>query len=98
MNGGVLFKVNKKKILIDSLYAVILIGILLLAYFIGNPIVSGILLFVFSVVLGVSTAIKLKNSMEGRFRAKFLYSLLLFLDIVLTVSSLFAVITAFIEA
>jgi uncharacterized membrane protein YozB (DUF420 family) len=60
--------------------------------------VTGLLLFVFSVVLGVNTAIKLKNNMEGKFRAKFLYSLLLFLDIVLAVSSLFVVITAIIEA
>jgi hypothetical protein len=89
---------KKNKILIDLLYSAILISILLIAYFIGNAIVTGLLLFVFSVVLGVNTALKLKNNMEGKFRAKFLYSLLLFLDIVLAVSSLFVVITAIIEA
>lgn len=89
---------KKKKILLDLIYSVILLVILLIAYLIGNAIVTGILLFVFSVILGFNTAIKLKNSMDGKFQAKFLYSLLLFLDIVLAVSSMFVVITAFIEA
>ncbi len=89
---------NIKRIIVDALYSLILIGILLIAYFIGNPIVTGILLFVFSVVLGANTAIKLKNNMDSKFRAKFLYSLLLFLDIVLAISSLYVVIIACIEA
>lgn len=89
---------NIKRILVDVLYSLILVGILLIAYLIGNPILNGILLFVFSVVLGANTAIKLKNNLDGKFRAKFLYSLLLFLDIVLAISSLYVVIIGFIEA
>jgi len=89
---------NKKRILRDLLYTLVLLVILLTAYLVGNAIVTGILLFVFSVALGVSTAIKLKNNMDGKFQAKFLYCLLLFLDILLAVSSMFVVITAFIEA
>lgn len=89
---------KKKKILFDLLYSLALIVILLIAYLIGNAIVTGFLLLIFSAVLGVNTAIKLKNNMESKFRAKFFYGLLLFLDIVLAISSLFVIVTAIIEA
>jgi len=97
-NGGLFLNKNKKRILIDLLYTVILIGILLLAYIIKNSIARGILLFVFSVILGVNSGLKLKDKIGSKICVTVLYGFLLFFNIILAVSSLYVVITAFIEA
>jgi hypothetical protein len=91
-NGGIIMK---KKL--DLLYAVLMILFLFFAYFIKNSIVQGISLLLFSVILAVNTAIKLKTKLNNKFRDKFFYGILLFLDIVLAASALFVIITAIIE-
>ncbi len=82
----------------DILHAIILVSFLVIANFIGNAIIKGILLLLFSVVLIVNTIIKLKTKKDDKFGDKLFYSILLFLDAILVVGSIFVIATAVIEA
>lgn len=93
MNGGV--KIKKRW---DLIFASALVIFLIIAYFIGNSIIKGVLLFLFSAILIINTAMKLKGKHEDKFKDKFFYGILLFLEIVLAISALFVIVTAILGA
>lgn len=72
----------------DILHAIILVLFLVIANFIGNAMIKGIILLLFSVVLIVNTTLKLKSKKDDKFRGKIFYGILLFLDIVLAIGSI----------
>lgn len=82
----------------DFIPAVVLILFLAIAYVIGNAIVKGIILLVFAAFLIVSTVLKLLGKKENRFRDKFFYGILLFLEIVLAFGAILVIVTAMIGA
>lgn len=82
----------------DLIIASVLVVFLIIAYFIGNSFIKGILLLLFSVILIFSTALKLKGKLDDKFKDKFFYGILLFLEIVLAMSALFVMITAIFDA
>ncbi len=81
----------------DITHAVILILILVVAYFIGNTIIRGILLLLFSVILVWNTVAKLRMKKEDRFTDKIFLGILLFLDSILVLGSVYIIVSSFIE-
>lgn len=90
MIGGVYLKKRY-----EFLVAVILLLFLIIAYFIGNAVVKGILLLLFSAALIFSTAMKLKMKKDDKFKDKFFYGILLFLDILLALGAIFVIVAGF---
>lgn len=85
--------------LYDIAHVVILVLFLIVAGFINNAIVKGILLLIFSAILVYSTITKIKMvKKNGKLRSKVFYGILLFLDSVLALGSLYVVISAIVEA
>lgn len=82
----------------DIAHSVILVLFLVVASFISNSIVKGILLLLFSAVLIFNTVTKLKMKKDDKIRGRIFYAVLLFLDSILALASLYVVITAIIEA
>jgi len=82
----------------DIIHSVILILFLVIAYFIENAIMKGILLSLFSGVLLFNTVLKLKTKKDDRFRDKIFLGILLFLDCVLLLGSVYVIISAVLEA
>jgi hypothetical protein len=80
----------------DFLHTAILILFLVIAYFIGNAILRGILLLVFSGVLMFNTIVKLKTVKSDKIRDKILYGILLFLDSVLLLGAIYVIVSAMI--
>jgi hypothetical protein len=80
--------------------AVILVLLLLLiaGYFIDNAVVRGVFLLLFSAALIASTVIRLGTKMKGGFGRKFLYGVLLFLELILAISASYVIVTAVIGA
>lgn len=78
----------------DIVQAAILILFLVAAGFIGNSIVKGILLLLFSAVLIFSTVSKLKKKKDDKIKSKIFYGILLFLDSVLALASLYVIISS----
>ena len=76
----------------DVLYAVILIMILIIAFLIGNAIISGVLLLLFSAILIINTSYKLSRKKGDNFKYKAFLIGLLLLDIVLAFSAVIVVI------
>jgi hypothetical protein len=86
----------------DVLHAVLLVSFLVIANFIGNTIFKGVLLLLFSSVLIVNTAlklkIKLKMKLDSKIGEKIFYGILLFLDVVLFIQSIYVIVMTVIEA
>jgi hypothetical protein len=81
----------------DLIQALILIAFLVIAILIGNMILRGILLLLFSTILIINTVIALKSKSDDKFSLKFFYGILLFLEFVLAFSSLFVIISSIIK-
>jgi hypothetical protein len=82
----------------DITHAVILILFLVVANFLGNAIIKGILLLLFSGILVFNTVMKLKQKKENKFTDKILLGLLLFFDSILVLGSVFVIVSAIMEA
>lgn len=82
----------------DLILAIILVLILTIAVFIGNAVVKGILLLLFSGVLIFNTVSRLKGSPEDKFKRRFFFGILLFLEFVLALSAVIVIIMAALEA
>ncbi len=80
----------------DFLHTAVLILFLVIAYFIGNAILKGILLLVFSCVLMFNTIVRLRTLKSDKIRDKILYGILLFLDSVLLLSAIYVIVSAMI--
>lgn len=78
----------------DVLHAVILILILAIANIIGNSIVKGILLLLFSAVLIFNSLLILMQKKEDILRNKIFYGILLFLNILLAIGAIIVIIAA----
>lgn len=81
----------------DIIHAVIMVLLLAAACFISNAIVKGILLLLFSAVLIFNTILKLKTKKVDKIRGKIFYGILLFLDSVLALASIYVIISAIID-
>jgi hypothetical protein len=81
----------------DITHAVILILFLVVANFLGNALLKGILLFLFSGVLVFNTVMKLIQKKEDKFTDKILLGILLFLDSLLLLGSVFVIISAIMD-
>lgn len=82
----------------DIAYSLILILFLVVAVFIGNSIFKGILLLIFSTVLIFNTILKLKHKSEGRITGMILYGILLFLNSILALGSIYIIVSSVIDA
>ena len=82
----------------DILHAIILILFLVVANFVGNAMMKGVLLFLFSAVLIINTVMKFKMKKDDKFKSKFFYGILLFLEVMLAVGSIFVMVSSFIAA
>lgn len=80
----------------DVLHAIVMILFLVIANFINNALVKGILLLVFSAVLTFNTAFQWKDKRDDKFVNKFFYGVLLILDIILVIAAI-SVIVIFIK-
>ena len=78
----------------DVLHAIILLLFLVLASFIGNPIIKGVLLLLFSTVLTINTAFKLKSKLREKLSDKLFYGVLLLLDLLLFLGAMVVIISS----
>jgi hypothetical protein len=81
----------------DILHAIILLLFLIIANFIGNAIIKGILLLLFSSILMINTTMKLVSKKNGKLRSKFFYCVLLLLDVILAAASIYVIAISIIE-
>lgn len=81
----------------DFLYAGILVILLVIAYFINNAIVKGAFLLLFSGVLFFNIISVLRTKGDSKFIVKFLLGILLFLDAILLLGSIYVLATAILE-
>jgi hypothetical protein len=77
----------------DIIYVILLVLFLVIAYFIGNAIIKGILLLLFSGVLIINTVVKLWQKKNDKFRARFMFGILLFLEVILALGAVFVIIS-----
>ncbi|HWT76211.1 MAG TPA: hypothetical protein VN258_16045 [Mobilitalea sp.] len=82
----------------ELIIAVILVLVLIAAGLISNAIVKGILLLIFAAALIFNTVLKIKGKTENRFKDKFFYGILLFLEVVLALGAVFVIVSAILEA
>lgn len=78
----------------DALHAIILLAFLILASFISNAVIRGVMLLLFSTVLTVNTAFKLKAKLKEKLSDKIFYGVLLFLDLLLFLGAMVVIISA----
>lgn len=76
----------------DLIYAVILVMILIIAFLIGNPIISGVLLLLFSAILIINTSYQLSRKKGDKIKYKVFLIGLLLVDLVLAASAVIVVI------
>jgi hypothetical protein len=81
----------------DIAHAVILVLFLVIASFIGNALIKGILLLLFSAVLLFNTILTLKMKKNDKFTYKIFYGILLFLDSVLALGAIFVIVSSIVE-
>ncbi len=81
----------------DIVHAIILVLFLVFANFIGNAIVKGLLLLLFSTVLIINTIVKLRMKKNDKITDKIFYGILLLLDVVLAVGSIYVIVSAILE-
>lgn len=77
----------------DVVHAIILVLFLVIADFLRNELLKGVLLLLFSVILIVNTVLKLKTKSD-KFRGKIFYGILLFLDTVLAIGAIYVIASA----
>lgn len=82
----------------DVLHAIVMILFLVIANFINNALVKGILLLVFSAVLTFNTAFQWKNKRDDKFVNKFFYGVLLILDIILVIAAISVIVISIKDA
>ncbi len=78
----------------DVVHAIILLSFLVIANFLGNAVIKGVLLLLFAAVLIVNTALKLKGKRNEKIGEQIFYWILLILDIILAVGAVVCIITA----
>lgn len=78
----------------DVVYVVILLLFLVIASFIGNAIIKGIMLLLFSAALIFSTVLKLKEQQKEKVKSRIFYVVLLFLEVVLAFGATATIIMA----
>ncbi len=78
----------------DIIHAVILLSFLVIANFVGNAVIKGIMLLLFASILIVNTALKLKSKMGDKIGEQIFYWVLLILDIILAVGAIIVIISA----
>lgn len=82
----------------DIVTAFVLLLLLVIGYFIDNAIVRGVLLLLFSASLIFITVMRLRVKMKDRFGGKFVYGILLFLELILAISATYVIVTAIMGA
>ncbi|MBB2184688.1 hypothetical protein H0486_17620 [Lachnospiraceae bacterium MD1] len=82
----------------DVLHAIVMILFLVIANFINNALVKGILLLVFSAVLTFNTAFQWKDKRDDKFVNKFFYGVLLILDIILVIAAISVIVISIKDA
>ena len=78
----------------DLVHAIILLSFLVIANFLGNAVIKGVLLLLFAVVLIVNTALKLKSKRKEKIGEQIFYWVLLVLDSILAIGAVICIITA----
>ena len=78
----------------DMIQVVILLAFLVLAVLLDNAVINGLTLFLFSAALIVNTLWKLLTMKEEGFVRQLLYGILLFIEILLAIGAVLAVVTA----
>lgn len=81
----------------DVFLVVVLLLILVIANFIGNDFVKGILLLIFSLCLGWNTIAKLREKRKEKLSSQILYALLLLFNIILAIGAIAVIVLAAIE-
>ncbi len=81
----------------DVIFVAGLLLFLLIANFIGNAIIKGILLLLFSLGLIWNTVLKLLEKRKGKLGIQIFYAFLLLLDVVLAFSAIAVIVLAVIE-
>ncbi|MDF2905075.1 MAG: hypothetical protein K0R34_396 [Herbinix sp.] len=78
----------------DIVHAIILLAFLVIANFVGNAVIKGVLLFLFASVLIVNTALKLRTKMKDKVSEQIFYWVLLILDVILAIGAIVVIITS----
>ncbi len=81
----------------DVFYVVILLLFLVIANFIGNAIIKGVLLLLFSLGLIWNTAMKLQEKIKAKQRSRIFYWILLLGDVILAIAAVAVIILAALE-
>ncbi len=81
----------------DVFLVVVLLLILVIANFIGNDFVKGILLLIFSLCLIWNTIAKLREKRKEKLSSQILYALLLLFNIILAIGAIAVIVLAAIE-
>ncbi len=81
----------------DVIFVAILLLLLVIANFIGNAIVKGILLLLFSLCLILNTVMKLLENRKAKLGSRIFYGVLLLLDVVLAIAAIAVIILAAME-
>ena len=80
----------------EILLAFVLLLLLVIACLIKIAVIRGILLLLFSAALIFSTAMKLRMKKDDKFKDKFFYGILLFLDVILALGAIFVIVSGII--
>jgi hypothetical protein len=78
----------------DIVHVIILLAFLVIANFVGNAVIKGVLLFLFASVLIVNTALKLRTKMKDKVSEQIFYWVLLILDVILAIGAIVVIITS----
>ena len=78
----------------DYLTAIILVLLLVITIFVGNAIVKGILLLVFSGTLIMNTELNLRVRQDNKLNNKIFLGVLIGLEAILAISSLYVIFSA----
>jgi hypothetical protein len=74
------------------MHTAILLIFLVIANFVGNEVVKGVLLLMFAAVLIVNNILKLKTKMNDKIGGQIFYWVLLILDIILAVCAIVVIV------
>ena len=78
----------------DVVHAIILLSFLVIAHFLGNAVIKGVLLFLFASVLIVNTVLKLKSKRKDKINEQIFYWVLLTLDVILAISAIVVIVSS----
>ena len=76
----------------DIVHAIMLVFFLIIANFVGDAVVKGVLLLLFAAVLIVNTVLKLKAKINDKIGGQIFYWVLLILDIILAVCAIIVIV------